>query len=198
MKWKEKKEELDRKINVENLSYEKIGREYGVTGAAVKKAAYRLGINIKPRRKINDAEHFNRGTAKMGICENCGNEFVLYQSSGGKYCSHQCSCEAKHKKLYQKILDGDASIMRANYFPKHFRDDIIEEQNNRCAICGCEPIHNGKPLVFIIDHIDGNAANNKRSNLRCICPNCDSQLDTFKSKNKNSARYYYRYGNKKL
>lgn len=37
------------------------------------------------------------------------------------------------------------------------------------------------------------AANNKRDNLRCICPNCDSQLDTYKSKNKNGARSYYRY-----
>ena len=44
-----------------------------------------------------------------------------------------------------------------------------------------------------VDHIDGNAANNKRDNLRCICPNCDSQLDTYKSKNKNGARSYYRY-----
>lgn len=39
-----------------------------------------------------------------------------------------------------------------------------------------------------MDHINGDAANNKRENLRLICPNCDSQLDTFKSKNKNSAR----------
>ena len=44
-----------------------------------------------------------------------------------------------------------------------------------------------------VDHIDGNASNNRRDNLRCICPNCDSQLDTYKSKNKNGARYYYRY-----
>ena len=83
--------------------------------------------------------------------------------------------------------------MRANYSPKPFREDIIEEQNGVCAICGMKPEWNGKSLVFIIDHIDGNAANNRRDNLRCICPNCDSQLDTYKSKNKNGARSYYRY-----
>ena len=48
-------------------------------------------------------------------------------------------------------------------------------------------------VSFILDHIDGHASNNKRDNLRCICPNCDSQLDTYKSKNKNGDRYYYRY-----
>ena len=51
---------------------------------------------------------------------------------------------------------------------------------------------NGKQLIFVLDHIDGNADNNNRDNLRLICPNCDSQLDTFKSKNKKSARAKYR------
>ena len=83
--------------------------------------------------------------------------------------------------------------MRANYNPRCFKDFIINEQNGVCAICSQPAIWNGKPLVFVLDHIDGNAANNRRENLRCICPNCDSQLDTFKSKNKNGARSYYRY-----
>ena len=37
-------------------------------------------------------------------------------------------------------------------------------------------------------HIDGDASNNFRDNLRLVCPNCDSQLDTYKSRNKNSTR----------
>ena len=32
---------------------------------------------------------------------------------------------------------------------------------------------------------------NRCENLRMICPNCDSQLPTFKSKNKNSTRRNY-------
>ena len=51
---------------------------------------------------------------------------------------------------------------------------------------------NGEHLNFILDHKDGDASNNYRNNLRLICPNCDSQLPTYKSRNKNSARVYRR------
>ena len=56
-----------------------------------------------------------------------------------------------------------------------------------------KPIWNDKELVLRLDHIDGDNNNNVLENLRWICPNCDSQLDTYKSKNKNGARSYYRY-----
>lgn len=61
---------------------------------------------------------------------------------------------------------------------------MLEDQHHRCAICGCSEEHNGQPLVFILDHINGDASNHARDNLRMICPNCDSQLDTFKGRNK--------------
>lgn len=68
------------------------------------------------------------------------------------------------------------------------RDYILEDQNYKCAICGINNEWNNKQLNFILDHINGDASNSSRENVRLICPNCDSQLDTYKSKNKNSAR----------
>ncbi len=191
-KWESEKENLEQLILVEKLSYEEIGRRYGCTGSNIKKVALRLGIELEQRRTINECEDFSK-SKKVHICLNCGKEFYKYPESSGKYCCNQCQQEYQHKQQYQKILDGDPSIMRANYIPKNFKPDIIEEQNGVCAICGMSQEWNGKPLVFILDHIDGHASNNKRDNLRCICPNCDSQLDTYKSKNKNGERSYYRY-----
>lgn len=194
-KWESEKENLEQLILVEKLSYEEIGRMYGCTGANIKKVALRLGFELPKRRIINECETFNKGTVKVPIkiCLNCGKEFKHFSGYSGNYCSAECQISHKHKIGYQKLLDGDPSIMRANYVPKQFKQDIIIEQNGLCAICGMPQEWNGKPLVFILDHIDGHASNNKRDNLRCICPNCDSQLETYKSKNKNGERSYYRY-----
>ena len=198
-KWLKEKEKLDKYINEDGLSYEEIGRLYNCSGSNIKKVAKRVGIDLPDRRKINPNETFNKGVLKVStfMCLNCGKESPKYAGSTGKFCCNKCQSEYEHKQKYQLILRGDSSIMRANYSPIRFRDDILKEQNNVCAICGCKPEHNGKPLVFILDHIDGHASNNKRDNLRCICPNCDSQLDTYKSKNKNGDRYYYRYHKEK-
>lgn len=198
-KWFNEKENLERLILKENRSYEEIGKMYGCSGANIKKVAIRVGITLEKRRKINPQETFGKGIIKVPLkkCHNCGKEFKVYSGYSNKYCCNECYNEYKHKEHYKLIIDGHPSIMRTNYQLKNFRKDIMKEQNNKCAICGCLPEHNEKPLVFIIDHIDGHAANNKRDNLRCICPNCDSQLDTYKSKNKNSDREYYRIHRRK-
>ena len=189
------KKDLERLLLVEKYSYEEVGRIYNVSGVAIKKAAIRLGIELPYRRAVNPKETFGKSIIRNGTanCKNCGKVFVKYASSTNTYCSNKCQHEYQHKELYKKLIDGDPSIMRANYSPKSFKGDIIKEQNGLCAVCGIPQIWNNKELVFIIDHIDGNATNNKRDNLRCICPNCDSQLDTYKSRNKNGARSYYRY-----
>lgn len=191
-KWLKEKEKLEQLILVDKVSYEEIGRMYGCSGSNIKKVAIRIGIELPQRRKVNSSETFNK-QKKTHICLNCGKEFEHIPGNTNKYCCSECEKEYKHKQKYQKVLDGDPSIMRANYSPKIFKEDIIKEQNGVCAICGMKPEWNGKHLVFIIDHIDGHASNNKRENLRAICPNCDSQLDTYKSKNHCGERSYYRY-----
>ena len=190
-KWEKEREKLIQYINIDQKSYEEIGRIYNCSGSNIKRVANTLNIPLSPRRKINSKETFGKGNLK-GNCANCGKPI----SKSKKFCNSTCYGEYSSKTKYQKILDGDPSIMNADYSPKNFKNFILKEQENKCAICGMEPYWNNKPLVFILDHIDGHASNNKRDNLRCICPNCDSQLDTYKSKNKCSDRIYYHHYNR--
>ena len=65
----------------------------------------------------------------------------------------------------------------------HKRQRILIEQNQKCEICNGEQIHNGKPLTFQMDHVNGDRSDNSRKNLRMICPNCHTQTPNWGSKN---------------
>jgi hypothetical protein len=55
------KEELVELITVQQLPYEQIGKMYGITGSAIRKAAKKFEIELPKRRSINESETFNKG-----------------------------------------------------------------------------------------------------------------------------------------
>ena len=76
MHWEIEKQNLIRLLIDEKRSFEEVGRLYGVTGAAIRKACNRLQIGIQRRRKINPNETFGKGIHRVQYvkCLNCGKE----------------------------------------------------------------------------------------------------------------------------
>ena len=53
---------------------------------------------------------------------------------------------------------------------------------HQCELCDNKEWNN-EPIPLVLDHINGVRNDNRRENLRFICPNCDAQTDTYKGKN---------------
>ena len=59
-----------------------------------------------------------------------------------------------------------------------------------CELCDQNEYWNGKRMSLILDHINGVNNDNRITNLRIVCPNCNATLDTHcKGSNKLSNKY---------
>jgi hypothetical protein len=66
----------------------------------------------------------------------------------------------------------------------HLKVRLLDEGllEKKCALCGIIKWQ-GKPLAFNLNHADGDRLNWALENLRMVCPNCDSQQETFAGRN---------------
>lgn len=100
-----------------------------------------------------------------------------------KFCSQKCFKKFEWDSI-KKEIEVTGKISGLSTGKKYLK----EINGNKCSICGLSE-WNGKEIVLIMDHIDGKSDNEFINNLRLICPNCDSQLPTYKGRNKGNGRH---------
>jgi hypothetical protein len=86
---------------------------------------------------------------------------------------HECM------SLEELLTPGRKQTSRCHVKKRLLKAGLLEK---KCFICGIVEWRN-KPLSFNLDHEDGDKWNWSLSNLRLVCPNCDSQQDTFSGRN---------------
>jgi hypothetical protein len=100
----------------------------------------------------------------------------------GKYCSLKCQGRARHLESVDRFKNGE------KVGAKTIKAYLIESRGNECSACGIKE-WNGKPIVFDLEHINGNSEDNNEDNLCLLCPNCHSQTPTYKNRNKGNGRH---------
>lgn len=81
------KADLNRLILDEKMPYSSIGKLYGVSGSAIKKAARRLGIQLPIRRTVNEKENFShpRKVVKTKLSNTTDEEFIKIVSNANTW-----------------------------------------------------------------------------------------------------------------
>lgn len=90
------------------------------------------------------------------------------------------------KLEWEKILtENSPHRIKDTWKRRLVKENILADE---CAICHMLPVWNNAPLVLRLDHINGVREDNRITNLRLLCPNCDSQTPTFCGRNMKNRR----------
>ena len=134
---------------------------------------------------VNQSASMAEANSKLGLHFNT---FKRHAERLGVYNPNQSGKGiAKAKKdgngkiSLNEILDGKYP----QYQTFKLKNRLIKEgiKQNKCEECGINEWMS-KSLQCELDHINGNSNDHKLSNLKMLCPNCHSQTDTFRAKNK--------------
>lgn len=114
-------------------------------------------------------------------CKNCNN-FIM---NGKTYCDNKCQLDFQSKRYILEWKAGKqngARSLKTYSVSMHIMKYLRERCNDSCESCGWNEINPYTHRVPIeVDHIDGDASNNKEENLRMLCPSCHSLTPTFRN-----------------
>ncbi|MFJ8844489.1 HNH endonuclease [Streptomyces cyaneofuscatus] len=119
----------------------------------------------------------NNGTARARVkrdIETYGLSLAHFTGQG-----HRRGTRSPNRKSAAEILkrlDTGASRTKTTQLRRALDDIGVP---HACARCGTGDTWRGKRLVLEIDHINGDRLDNRRENLRYLCPSCHSQTQTF-------------------
>ena len=89
--------------------------------------------------------------------------------------SYQKPNKLSDKDIFKLDVSISGHVLKTHYLG-------LRKKSYQCDICGIS-MWNDLPIVLHLDHINGIKTDNRIQNLRLLCPNCDSQMPTYRGKN---------------
>ncbi len=107
-----------------------------------------------------------------------------------KYCSNACQLEYQYQRYIRDWKDGKLTgLQTIGIVSPYIKRYLRRKFGNKCQLCGWSNINQKSGVVpLVADHVDGNWRNNVESNLRLLCPNCDSLTPTYAGLNRGNGR----------
>jgi hypothetical protein len=75
----------------------------------------------------------------------------------------------------QAVLVRDSTYSRKSLKRRLYDNGL---KRRICELCGQGEQWQGREMALILDHVNGDATDNRLENLRIVCPNCNATLDT--------------------
>ena len=108
-----------------------------------------------------------------------------------KFYSNKCQQEFEYQEYVARWKAGVESGRKGflGSISSHIRKYLREKYGNRCSVCSWAEHHSLTGSVPLeVDHINGDATDNREENLRLLCPNCHSLTLNFRNLNKGHGR----------
>lgn len=133
---------------------------------------------------LNKSSSFTEVLKRFGFLSICGNIKTLkarLDAEGISYEKILINYSKRRPPKPQKLNTGEVLVKNSKYPRRTVREIVVRDRllPYKCSICGLKDEWNGKPLHLVLDHINGNPTDHRLENLRWLCPNCNSQTDTF-------------------